>query len=105
LGREGHVNWFFLHFGHSLIDYLIIVLILAILISRHHDFMIPRFYYFIISRLQPQMIDLYVGSYQALNKEIMIFYKIDYQWINCLLMSPIVSFKAFQAHVKAYNFT
>jgi hypothetical protein len=67
--------------------------------------MIPRFYYFIISRLQPQMIDVCGGFHQALNKEIMIFYKIDYQGINCLLMSPIVSFKAFQAPGKAYNFT
>jgi len=51
------------------------------------------------------MIDVWGGFHQALNKEIMIFYKIDYQWINCLLLSPIVSFKAFQAPEKAYNFT
>jgi hypothetical protein len=51
------------------------------------------------------MIDVWGGFHQALNKEIMIFYKIDYQWINCLLLSPIVSFKAFQAPGKAYNFT
>ncbi len=59
----------------------------------------------IISRLHPQMIDVCRGFHQALNKEIMIFYKIDYQWINCLSLSPIVSFKAFQAPEKAYNFT
>lgn len=35
----------------------------------------------------------------------MIIYKIDYQWTNCLLLSSIVSYSAFEAPEKAYNFT